>query len=171
MSISLYRKPGAIAVGVMSHGDETGILMSNGQQVPISAIVDWFAKDYLRGVPKVFIIQACRYGLFVQCYFVGSTLQILLRRGERRQLDTKVTDATCLSPTAGMPSPRARGTLYSDCVLAHSTMPEHVAFRHREDGSPFVQIACRVFRERAHTDDLQTLFNSVQRQALNFILL
>lgn len=154
------RKTNVIAVAVMGHGDAHGnILTSCGATIEMQKIFDIFAKEEFAGIPKLFIIQACRLRLTAVQYFTHryQWIENFLLRGLRAQR----TRATMFTHDAVPSLEGGAANLYSDWVVAHATMPDHRAYRDSKYGSPFIQILCSVFNDAAHREDLQTLLNMV----------
>ncbi|XP_063821428.1 caspase Dronc [Ostrinia nubilalis] len=58
--------------------------------------------------------------------------------------------------------PRAR--VYSDILIAHSTVPGNVSYRDSKDGSWYIQVLCEVFARYAHERDVVELFTLVDQQ-------
>lgn len=138
-----------VFVVVSSHGYEnrtvhdTDIRCSDGGLVSSRAIIEHFNNQLcplLRGKPKVFIFQTCR----------GND-------GEEN-----------LAPRSPASPPEPDGSasparLYSDILIANSTLPGFVSLRDPERGSWYIQALCEVFAARAHDCDVEVLFKLVDR--------
>ena len=73
---------------LMSHGNKDVIISRNGQDVPVSSLLDKFTTTNcpsLVGKPKLFIIQACRSLcnlLILDIYGLHSSAQFVISTGE-----------------------------------------------------------------------------------------
>ncbi|XP_023941112.2 caspase Dronc isoform X2 [Bicyclus anynana] len=162
-----------VFVVVSSHGYElTGssdneIRCHDGKLVRISEIVDHFNnKNFpaLRDIPKVFIFQLCR----------GSNEDYLTRPragwagGAGGAGGGAVADGQARAPRhAPPPEPapgRPRDRVYSDILIAHSTLPGSVSYRDGLAGSWYIQTLCAVFAARAHDCHVEKLFTLVDMQ-------
>ncbi|KAL0893480.1 hypothetical protein ABMA27_013681 [Loxostege sticticalis] len=111
----------------------------------------------LEGVPKVFIFQICR----------GSEVEWNVM--EMPRLSTASDGSPYRSepapPRPAPPTPRdKRARVYSDILIAHSTVPGYVSYRDSKDGSWYIQVVCEVFARHAHERDVVELFTLVDQQ-------
>ena len=56
----------------------------------------------------------------------------------------------------------------SDILVAYSTTPGHVSFRHHHNGSWFIQALVKVLNEYAHREDLNTMMVRVNKEVGSF---
>ncbi|XP_041354906.1 caspase-3-like [Gigantopelta aegis] len=100
---------------ILSHGTQGSVYGVNHVAVPISDVLSQFrsrACHTLAGKPKLFFIQACQ--------------------GLEPQIGVAVTD------TPSVPQPAKLAADGTDFLVAYSTEPGYVAFRHRKSGSYFI---------------------------------
>ncbi|XP_073944534.1 caspase Dronc-like isoform X2 [Choristoneura fumiferana] len=148
----------SVFIVVSSHGYEragsweTDIRCSDGGLLSTLDVVDRFNNTNcpaLIGIPKVFIFQMCR----------GDN------RSALRPLVTGTT--TDGAPFRDPPRARARPPrpprIYSDILIAHSTLPGYVSHRNMDSGSWYIQALCAVFAARAHDCHVETLFTLVDQ--------
>eukprot|EP00095_Tigriopus_kingsejongensis_P005038 maker-scaffold375_size191602-snap-gene-0.26 protein:Tk05038 transcript:maker-scaffold375_size191602-snap-gene-0.26-mRNA-1 annotation:"caspase nc-like" len=139
----------AFAMVVMTHGMNNGVLLTtDGQIVKVNDILMYFTAEKcpgLAGKPKLFIIQACR----------GDD-----KEGEFAPLRVSQSESAIQTDS----SPLGKADLvanWSDMLIAYSSVPQHVGFRHVTDGAVFIQKICQVFINEAHQSDVQELMNQV----------
>nr|AEK20833.1 caspase-5 isoform a [Bombyx mori] len=134
---------------VSSHGHErryssdTDIRCSDGKFISLYAIVDYFNNRKLPNftdLPKVFIFQACR--------------------GENEDF---VQGGGALAPDP-LPLHHAEKPLYSNILIANSTLPGFISHRDVKAGSWYIQVLCEVFAERAHDCHVDELFTLVDKR-------
>ncbi|KAI6654170.1 Caspase-3-like [Oopsacas minuta] len=103
-----------IFVSISSHERNNGEVMgSEGRGITVGELVEIFQKQpSLLGIPKVFLIQACKGGGY-----------------EERHCQTDST--TVISPILGFT------TNQSDTLIAYSTSEGSVSYRHKTEGSWF----------------------------------
>ncbi|KAM3604177.1 uncharacterized protein V6R79_007402 [Siganus canaliculatus] len=120
---------------ILSHGKKGVVLGIDKEPLSIQQITRTFKgtdESTLAGKPKVFLIQACQGGL-MQC-------GVLLR-------ELQTDDAHSLS----VPEE-------ADVLVATATVEDHVSFRHKINGSWFVQSVCQQLKEGClRGDDLTTI--------------
>lgn len=110
---------------ILSHGDKGVVFGIDNQPLSIKQITRTFKateQSTLKGKPKVFLIQACQ----------GHLIQrgVLLK-----DLEADDTHSTVIPEEA-------------DFLVAIATVEDHRAFRHRTDGSWFVQSLCQQLEKR-----------------------
>uniref|UniRef100_W5MFE7 Uncharacterized protein n=1 Tax=Lepisosteus oculatus TaxID=7918 RepID=W5MFE7_LEPOC len=149
-------------VVIMSHGTEEGIcgVDYNPQHsrsetiLTTKAIGRIFSNDHslnLVGKPKIIIIQACRgdHKGFVM---------IPTNKGDDEECLTKYDSD----------SPLNKIHKESDLVFFCSTTPGTRAYRHRKNGTMFIQRLVETFRNHAWNFHIEDLFKKVQRSFHNF---
>nr|AHH02584.1 caspase-5 [Plutella xylostella] len=155
---------------VSSHGYErtrtsdTDIRCSDGGLISILSIIEQFNnKNFpsLKDVPKVFIFQSCRGSTGEHIWAPPRPLAAPLASPRLQH------DGSARAPRAASPAPAqhydalAPERLYSDILIAHSTLPGFVSRRDPEKGSWYVQALCEVFAARAHDCHVGQLFTLV----------
>nr|XP_026501424.1 caspase Dronc [Vanessa tameamea] len=157
-----------VFIVVSSHGYErprssdNDIRCKDGGLIAIRDIIDYFNnKNFpaLQGVPKVFIFQLCR----------GNNEESVWRPGA--ETDGASRGASRGAPPAPAPpllappdAPAPRDRVYSDILIAHSTVPGNVAYRDNAAGSWYIQALCEVFAARAHDCHVEKLFTLVDKR-------
>lgn len=140
-----------VFVIVSSHGyentrmNDTDIRCSDGKLISCRQIIEFFNNNNcprLNGKPKVFIFQTCRGNS--RSTSLNSTYEPV-----RRQLE---------SDGSVMPF-----RVYSDMLIANSTLPGYVSLRDVNDGSWYIQSLCEVFAARAHDCHVEDLFKLVDK--------
>ncbi|XP_034945234.1 caspase Dronc-like [Chelonus insularis] len=114
--------------------------------VSCNEIIDYFVPEkceYLKNKPKVFIFQICR----------GGNEQSIVRNGMYRNIPFRFNLGIGKSHFD-----------YSDMFIAHSTLPDCVAYRGCESGSWFIQFCCSVFAQYAYEHHVEDLFNLVDQK-------
>ena len=120
MSLADHSEYDCFVCCILSHGTQGSIYGVNHVAVPVSEVLSQFrsrACHTLAGKPKLFFIQACQ--------------------GLEPQLGVAVTD------TPSLPHPAKLAADGTDFLVAYSTEPGYVAFRHREAGSYFIDALVR----------------------------
>lgn len=157
---------------VLTHGDEQG-LWAHDAQFKLNEITDLFnARNCtsLLNKPKIFIIQTCRGD--------GQTEGQLVRV----ELDDEtVSDTLPIIGDAAMevtppPAPRPVNILTiptdMDFLILHSTMEGKTAWRHTEEGTPYIMKLCEELEtliSNQQDEDIYTLLHRVNRDvALKF---
>uniref|UniRef100_A0A3P8U752 Caspase 20, apoptosis-related cysteine peptidase n=1 Tax=Amphiprion percula TaxID=161767 RepID=A0A3P8U752_AMPPE len=124
---------------LLSHGVKGAVLGTDRNPVSIKHITRSFRateQSALKGKPKVFLIQACQ-GKDEQCGVLVKDLE----------------EDNC----GGGSIP-----VEADVLVAISTVEDYVSFRHRIDGSWFIQSVCQQLRERCpRGEDLLTILTHV----------
>ena len=109
-----------IFVSISTHGkDDGGLMGTKWRLVSVGEIVNCFETKELLGIPKVFIIQACK----------GST-------EEKRESLRKCGDDQHNQST----DPNQYCTKRADVLIAYSTSEGCVSYRNRYDGSWFIEV-------------------------------
>ncbi|CAK1582377.1 unnamed protein product [Parnassius mnemosyne] len=166
-----------VFIVVSSHGYEraprssdTDIRCSDGNLISFLDIVDRFSNanfPALRGVPKVFISQLCR-GRNEEWVMVPQWR----RAGEGGEGEGRAAGRPPHAP-GGVESDGARWAerrdlqldrVYSDIIIAHSTVPGYVSHRDPEKGSWYIQALCEVFAARAHDCHVEKLLTLVDER-------
>ena len=115
-------------VCILSHGEDGVIICTDGQKIPIEAILGKFNNRNalpLRGKPKYFLFQACR-GLKIDpgVETDGPNEEILE--------DKQYSVVRRIEPTVDNIS-LARDPSFEDIFVSFATIPTYVAYRYVED--------------------------------------
>ncbi|XP_028158305.1 caspase Dronc [Ostrinia furnacalis] len=162
---SVIVEAGCVFVVVSSHGyarahsSDNDFRCHDGTLMSTKDFLQYFNNLHLpalEGVPKVFIFQICR----------GSEV-------DWTTLQMPYSTASDGAPYGSAPAPRPappptprdqRARVYSDILIAHSTVPGNVSYRDSKDGSWYIQVLCEVFARYAHERDVVELFTLVDQQ-------
>jgi len=144
-------------VCVLSHGEDGVIICTDGQKIPIEAILGKFNNRNalpLRGKPKYFLFQACR-GLKIDpgVETDGPNEEILEDKIPQPRIEPNVDNINL-----------ARDPSFEDIFVSYATIPTYVAYRNNLKGSWFVQCLCRVFMQYSCSEDLDTLLLRVTQE-------
>ncbi|XP_044074947.1 caspase-8-like [Siniperca chuatsi] len=127
---------------ILSHGEEGVVFGCDDEALSIKQITRTFKasnRSALTGKPKMFLIQACQGGN-IQCGVLCKDLQA----------------DDCHS----LPIPEE-----ADVLVAIATVEDHVSFRHRIDGSWFVQSVCQQLKEGCpRGEDIVTILHRVNNE-------
>lgn len=137
-----------------SHGDGHGILTKDMLYYPLSKIIDHFNDTNcpdLRGIPKVFVIQACRGNEYDDgCDLYGQLDMLNITSQDSEETDLGGIEAlTVLSPKLkAIENVRPiintslrdlHAMMPNDCIVAFSTPPNRFSWRSRTKGGYYVQ--------------------------------
>ncbi|XP_059061222.1 caspase Dronc isoform X2 [Achroia grisella] len=148
-----YARPGSVDIDFR---------VSDGGLMSFQRFVDYFnnnALPNLHKVPKVFIFQTCR----------GSKEDM---PPLPKHISLPEPDGTCAADTpdavpdgrpgrAAAAAPAHSSRVYSDILIAHSTVPGYVSRRNPDKGSWYIQTLCDVFAEKAADHHVEELFTLV----------
>ncbi|KAF3699006.1 Caspase-8 [Channa argus] len=127
---------------ILSHGKKGVVFGIDWQPLCIKQITRNFkATDQspLTGKPKVFLIQACQ--------------------GDKTQHGVILTDVE--ADDSSLPSIPEEG----DFLVAYATVEDHAAFRHKTDGSWFVQSLCQQLQRHCpRGEDITTILHRVNNE-------
>ncbi|XP_064644042.1 caspase-3-like isoform X2 [Lineus longissimus] len=142
---------------MLSHGDKEGIYTCckpgddfdkcKDEQITMAEILDNFTCEkskQLIGMPKVFLIQACRGNDYQESAMPDKPGQ----QEEKADIDTALT--------------KLYTPVDSDFLVAYSQTEGYVSFRNAEKGSWFIQTICDVFEQNYryhHVLDMLTMVN------------
>ena len=106
-----------IFISISTHGNVNGELMgTEGRPITVREIVECFETDKLLGIPKVFIIQACK----------GNAEETRECIGEGDRVSSSTPTQYC--------------TRRADVLIAYSTSEGCVSYRNPTDGSWFIEV-------------------------------
>lgn len=108
---------------ILSHGEKGAVFGTDRNPISIKNITRTFGstdESPLGGKPKVFLIQACQGSLF------------------QRGVLVKDLEADAASPFVPEEA---------DVLVAVATVEDYVSFRHKKDGSWFIQSVCEQLKE------------------------
>ena len=152
----------SVVVCILSHGLEGKIYGTDGILVPVSELISMFngyQARHLVGKPKLFFIQACRGGDY-----------------DHGVSDLNVTDGAETEETTGQVLDKIYWDHYdepdsfvdqsslpseADFLIAYSTVPGYVSWRHSRKGSWFIQALVDVFKTQARHEDLVSMLIKV----------
>ncbi|XP_035025161.1 caspase-8 [Hippoglossus stenolepis] len=124
---------------ILSHGLKGVVIGTDRKPLSIKQITQTFKtsdQSALTGKPKVFLIQACQ--------------------GPHTQHGVLLEDLEAdASPSLFIPEE-------ADVLVAFATVEDHVSFRHKTDGSWFIQSVCQQLKEGClRHDDITTILHRV----------
>ena len=131
------------------HGCEGDLLyMPEGARVHlgeeiITPLLPGSAND-IGGIPKVFLIDACRGSKDTDTVFVPRGIRLNNRGGSLME--------------------RVKVTAMGEYLLAYSTMPRHKAFEVERQGGVWLSTLARLLNERRYLDSLENLLTKVNEE-------
>ncbi|XP_026742588.1 caspase Dronc [Trichoplusia ni] len=150
-----------------AHTSDTDVRCKDGKLISLYDIMTYFNNTEmpgLVGVPKVFIFQMCR-GTSAEYTWqaAGGAARREMPMPRGVAVDGRPEPPRAArGPRPGPAEPAdTRTPLYSDILIAHSTLPGLVAHRDGKLGSWYIQALCEVFAERAHDCHVEKLFTLV----------
>nr|XP_021194873.2 caspase Dronc [Helicoverpa armigera] len=155
-----------------AHSSDTDVRCKDGKLMRLMDIIDYFNNRNLPaliGVPKVFIFQMCRGSSRDHAWTDAAPAPPHMRMpdGVLYATDGVLYDGQPVQPAAAdrqLSRGRRELPLYSDILIAHSTLPGLVAHRDGKFGSWYIQVLCKVFAERAHDCHVEKLFTLVDKR-------
>lgn len=167
----------SVFIVVSSHGYErsdtsdTDIRCSDGQLISLYQVIEYFSNKNLPDlidIPKVFIFQICR----------GTKEEWALENKPKPPPEMVMPSERVATDGTPVPGGFHRGDswrvddsyhnsnsyehqktrLYSNILIAHSTLPGFVSHRDPKGGSWYIQVLCEVFALRAHDCHVDKLF-------------
>ena len=116
-SKNIQKSCSLIFVSISTHGkDDGGLMGTEGRFVSVREIVQCFETEKLLGIPKIFIIQACK----------GSVKETRECRGVGDHVNSTTPTQYC--------------TRRSDVLIAYSTSEGCTSYRNPTDGSWFIEV-------------------------------
>ena len=123
-SKSIKKTCSVIFVSISTHGkDDGGLMGTEGRFINVREIVECFETDELLGIPKVFIIQACK--------------------GNDKETRECIGDGDHVSSA----TPAQYCTRRADVLIAYSTSEGCVSYRNPTDGSWFIEVLKECIRD------------------------
>ncbi|XP_064468292.1 uncharacterized protein LOC135378997 [Ornithodoros turicata] len=125
---------------LLSHGDDDGIICSDGQEIQLSKVYAMFDPRTCKGLaakPKLFFVQACR----------GKEIDTSVRHDGPAHTDARSFKTTL---------PR-----HADFFVFYATCPGLYWYRDENDGSFFIQTLCQVLERNFHHSDFLTMMTLV----------
>ena len=144
-----HSKLSCLVIAILTHGIEGQVYGTDGSLVKVDDLTAYFDGTQcpsLVGKPKIFILQACRGGIFdegVEATDDGSTAEL-----DYEEVDGRYS----LLPDK------------ADFVLAYATTPRYVSWRNSAFGTWFVKAFVDTMYERAETDHLMDILTEVNRK-------
>ncbi|KAH7713073.1 cell death protein CED-3 [Aphelenchoides avenae] len=153
-------------VVVLTHGDRGTLTGTDCKPLKIEKFVGAFHGDkapLLAGMPKLFFFQACRGGnvdpgvqiaerdLWSPRWVEGlrSTVRRVFRPRPQPSLRQQVQSTAKKLPVT------------SDILIAYATPLDYLSWRNTTNGSWFIQSICKIFREHASAESLQSMLTMV----------
>nr|AFJ04535.1 caspase 5 [Spodoptera litura] len=150
------------------HSSDTDVRCKDGQLISLYDFMTYFNNrnmPALIGVPKVFIFQMCRGSSADYAWHSSSPAQQMPMPAGDVVYDGRPEPPASAASSALHLYDRPRQTpLYSDILIAHSTLPGLVAHRDGKRGSWYIQALCEVFAARAHDCHVEKLFTLVDQR-------
>lgn len=147
----------AAVVVIMSHGEEKGVIGTDGFSLPFASIIQHFSSDNciaLAHRPKLFFFQACRgakddYGNWAK---VSNTIKT---NGRSAETDSR--------PIREEPQVNLLAPTYSHMKVCYSSYEGYASRRNTVYGTWFIQTVASVFAKHAHELSLDDLLQKVAR--------
>ncbi|CAG9792810.1 unnamed protein product [Diatraea saccharalis] len=141
---------GCVAVAVLTHGAEQGLIRAKDKTYNESEIIKHFKVDLrptLVTKPKIVIIQACRGEEEIE------TVTVFKEKGKtKKDFDDKNKEKPYTLPVE------------ADMLVCHSSYFGKPSLRDDKNGSWFIQSICRKIEELAATHDFESIMVEVKRQ-------
>lgn len=147
----------SLLVAILSHGSEEVVFGVDGVPVTMSDVFEPFTSERcpaLHHKPKFFIINACRGDL-----------------EDKGAVTVSLRDkTTCMSKDAEKDPEKQHQVIkdiipnQKDFIVAYSTVPKHVSWRHQNDGSWFIQALTKIFDEYSATKDVVNMLIKVNNE-------
>lgn len=159
-------KVDSLAVALLTHGTEEFLYGTDAKCLRVSDIFQAFTAEHcpaLHHKPKFFIINACRgdaedKGIYSHMGLESSTVT-----------DVNTVPPEPLGESLTLQLGGTRIPNMKDFLVAYSTIPGHVSWRHMSEGSFFIQGFEKVFREHASTMDVLKMLVKVNNQVSQYI--
>ncbi|KAL3876382.1 hypothetical protein ACJMK2_034234 [Sinanodonta woodiana] len=141
-----HRKSDCFICAILTHGDEQDVLYGTDGTVHFENILSFFKGKNcpdLVGKPKLFFIQACRGNKTDK----GMALDVVDARSEaQRQISIQ------------------KIPIEADILRAHSSVPGFAAWRHKINGSWFIQALTEILTKNWKKMDLLTMLTRVNQK-------
>ncbi|KAL4221291.1 luteolysis [Mactra antiquata] len=134
-----------LAVAMLTHGNEDYLYGVDGNYIHVYDVFGSFTAENCQALhhkPKFFIINACRGDAEDKGSLASGSHNSKTFISKDINLGLTETVSTCRIPNM------------KDFLVAYSTIPGHVSWRHLNDGSFFIQGFVNVFRKYAKTMDV-----------------
>ena len=158
-----HQKYDSVVICILSHGLEGKIYGTDGVLIPVAELIGMFngcqAKNLI-GKPKLFFIQACRGGDYDHgvTNMINTTDSCVNEIATEQVLDeiyhNSYDEPDSFVDQTSVPSE-------ADFLIAYSTVPGYVSWRHSEKGSWFIQALVDVFKAQAKHEDLVSMLIKV----------
>ena len=150
-----------LVICILSHGSSGQIYGVGGQLIPVAEILDTLYDEPLRTKlnrkPKLFLIQACRDSKPKEPSNIVEhvdTSQIISE--PKSPTDEKNTDSAHHSFIE-----ESKIQAYTDLVLAYSTFPGEISWRHTSNGSFFIDSVNEIFSKYSSSEDVLSMLVKV----------
>ncbi|TRY71023.1 hypothetical protein TCAL_10833 [Tigriopus californicus] len=144
-NIITCKNPPFIVVVVMTHGESEGKLLTHNGSVTDTEILSRFNGEncpVMLRKPKIFIFQACR------------------GNGRDKEVSLPIRNRTDSVPFR-QPAYSAN---WSDMLIAYSSVPGHVSYRHKHTGSEFIQKVCEVFKAHVCALEISQMMSLIMKE-------
>ncbi|XP_076082668.1 caspase-6-like [Mytilus galloprovincialis] len=173
---------------IMSHGNEDGILTTNGL-ITVEEIKKPFKNKSggkFNGKPKLFLIQACRgkeeqekvvvsdcFGTKIHTGHVGRYDEFPGNRQRRSFVETSGIKPGILDqPSASSEVFYTDAHSYSstnvptdaDIIVAHATTPGYISFRNKYEGAFFIRAFLSVAKNKYNEEHIEEILRNVRRE-------
>lgn len=145
----------SLLVAILTHGSEEVVFGVDGVPVTMSDVFEPFTSERcpaLHHKPKFFIINACRGDLEDK-----GAVTVSLR--DKTTSMSKDADPEKQHQVIKDIIPNQK-----DFIVAYSTVPKHVSWRHQNDGSWFIQALTKIFDEYSATKDVVSMLIKVNNE-------
>ncbi|KAI0222026.1 Cell death protein 3 [Lamellibrachia satsuma] len=149
----------AFVLCILSHGENDHILGTDEEMISIddiTAMFDGKSCPTLINKPKIFIFQACRGK--------AKTSGVTLEQTDLDETDfeDKMKQMNIRDSTDAEPIPKRHEK--ADMIKAFATVPDYVSWRHKLEGSWFINDLVDTFAECACNDDILSLLGEVTKR-------
>lgn len=156
----LLKTVDCLAVALLTHGTEDTLYGTDGKYINVSDVFESFTAincPALHHKPKFFIINACRGDTEDK----GSFIDMVHESKTFTDVKSMPPETNMLAASTSAENKRNRIPNMKDFLVAYSTIPGHVSWRHLNEGSFFIQDFVKVFQEYCDTTDVMKMLVKV----------
>jgi hypothetical protein len=144
-----------VIVAILSHGKDGGIYGTDEQAVSVAELTGYFrSSPSLSGKPKLFFLQACR----------GTTMDHGVAMDGPESLDVEKHIQDILAETEADAKMASAIPSDADFLISYATTPGFVSWRHKENGSWYIQSIFEIFQRHAEKEDLISMLTMVNEK-------